>query len=99
MSVKIIGLIKVLDATAFDRYRAQVGATIALYKGQILLRGRVLATEWNELRCEEFDAVVELSFPSRDDAQAWVTSPEYLKLLEIRSKAMRLTLISVERVG
>jgi uncharacterized protein (DUF1330 family) len=93
--VKVIGLIKVIDTAAFEDYRNQVGATVALYGGQIVSRGKVLETAWSELGGEPFDAIVELLFPSDAAAHGWMTSPEYSRLLEVRSKAMRLTLFSV----
>jgi uncharacterized protein (DUF1330 family) len=93
--MKIIGLVKVLDPSAFEDYRSQVGATVALYGGEIVLRGKVSKIAWNELDCEPFEAIVELSFPSELAANAWMTSPEYAALLNVRSKAMRLTLFSV----
>jgi uncharacterized protein (DUF1330 family) len=93
--VRVIGLIQINNANAFDAYRDQVGATIALYGGEILARGSVLETPWNELNCDAFEAIVELQFPSVAAAKAWIVSPEYAQLLDIRSQAMRLTLFSV----
>jgi uncharacterized protein (DUF1330 family) len=93
--MKIIGLIKVVDPSAFEDYRSQVGATVVRYGGEIILRGKVAKIAWNELGCEPFEAIVELSFPSDTAANAWMTSPEYAALLNVRSKAMRLTLFSV----
>ena len=93
--MKIIGLIKVMDDAAFAEYRDQVSETISCYGGTILSRGVVSPIAWNELNCEEFQAIVELSFPSEAAARSWMSSPEYSKLLEIRSKAMRLTLFGV----
>lgn len=93
--MKIIGLIQVLDPAAFDDYRSQVGATVALYGGEIILRGKVAEIAYNELGCEPFEAIVELSFPSQAAANNWMTSPEYSALLNVRSRAMKLTLFSV----
>lgn len=93
--MKIIGLIKVIDSAAFEDYRNQVGATVALYGGEIVLRGKVSKIAWNELGCEPFEGIVELLFPSDAAARAWITSPEYSMLLGVRSKAIRLTLFSV----
>jgi uncharacterized protein (DUF1330 family) len=90
--MKVIGLIHLLDATAFEDYRAQVGATVERYGGQVVFRGKVSAMPWNELNCQGFEAMVELSFPTEATAQAWIASPEYSALLAVRSKAMRLTL-------
>lgn len=93
MSIKIIGLIKLLDSSAFDEYRSQVGATIQRYQGTVLFRGALAATYWNELQAEQPDAMVEIEFPSADDAARWASSDEYRALLDARGRAMRLTLL------
>jgi uncharacterized protein (DUF1330 family) len=94
--MKVIGLIKVLNQEAFEVYRSQVGQTVALYRGSIEFRGRPKLIPWNELGISEFDSFVELSFPSKEDAERWSTSPEYRALLTVRSSAMALTLFGVE---
>ena len=95
MTVKIIGLIKLVDPKAFDVYRSQVGSTVALYGGSVQHRGMKAMMPWNELDCEDFDAFVEIEFPSQDHARRWAESPEYSALLPIRAQAMRLTLFGV----
>ena len=92
--IKVIGLIELIDQSAFEQYRSQVGQTIELYKGSIKNRGSFTELFWNELGVAPFSAFVELEFPSTQDAHAWAHSPEYLSLVPIRSKAMKLTLFS-----
>jgi len=94
MTVKVIGLIELIDSDAFEQYRRQVGQTVALYKGSINTRGVVNELFWNELHCAPFGAFVELSFLNQEDAHAWAHSPEYQNLVAIRNKAMKLTLFS-----
>lgn len=96
MSTKVIGLIQLLDLTAFEEYRGSVAQTVALYQGQIVSRGKVTKLFWNELGCETFSAFVELSFPSQAKAKAWASSPEYQSLVVVRNKAMKLTLFSAD---
>jgi uncharacterized protein (DUF1330 family) len=95
MGIKVIGLIQVNDPEAFEEYRSQVGATVALYQGKIASRGSFHSFLWNELECDSFSAFVELEFPNLSDSQAWASSPEYQGLLPVRSRAMKLTLFSV----
>jgi uncharacterized protein (DUF1330 family) len=95
MTVKVIGLIALTDQNAFEQYRSRVGQTVELYKGSIQNRGSVTEVFWNELNCAKFSSFVELTFPSPEDAQAWVHSPEYQALVAIRTKAMKLTLFAV----
>ena len=94
--MKIIGLIKLINPEAFERYRAQVGATIAQYGGSVQYRGTTTMMPWNELGCEDFNAFVEIEFPSTEQARHWAKSPEYAALLPIRGQAMRLTLFGVQ---
>jgi len=93
--IKVIGLMELGDQEAFADYRSQVSQTIALYKGSIKNRGSVNDLFWNELDSAPFNTLVELEFPTAQDAHAWAHSPEYQQLVPIRSKAMKLTLFSV----
>lgn len=95
MSVKVVGLIRLKDAAAFEHYRSQVGDTVARYQGTISCRGSVESMYWNELPCGEFSAYVELSFPTSDDADRWAKSPEYQAIVPTRAQAMDLTLFRV----
>jgi uncharacterized protein (DUF1330 family) len=95
MSIKVIGLMELTDQAAFDLYRSQVGQTVALYRGQIKVRGTIGELFWNELGCSPFNTYVELEFPSADDAHAWAHSSEYRALVAIRNKAMKLTLFGI----
>jgi uncharacterized protein (DUF1330 family) len=94
MTVKVIGLIELTDQNAFEQYRSRVGQTVELYNGSIQNRGSVTEIFWNELNCARFNAFVELTFPSPEDAKAWAHSPEYQTLVAIRNKAMKLTLFA-----
>lgn len=95
MMVKVIGLMELIDLSAFEQYRSQVGQTVELYKGSIKNRGSVPELFWNELKIASFKTFVELEFPSAQDAHTWANSPEYQALIPTRSKAMKLTLFSV----
>ena len=39
MTVKVIGLIQLIDELAFEQYRTQVGKTVEHYKGSIEYHG------------------------------------------------------------
>jgi len=94
--VKVIGLIELIDQSAFEQYRSQVSQTVELYQGSIKNRGSVTELFWNELGCAPFSAYVELEFPAAQDAHMWANSPEYQSLVPIRSKAMKLTLFNIQ---
>jgi uncharacterized protein (DUF1330 family) len=93
--IKVIGLIELIDLSAFEEYRSQVSHTVALYRGSIKNRGSIGELFWNELHCAQFSAFVELEFPCLEDAHSWAASPEYQSLVPIRNKAMKLTLFSI----
>jgi len=95
MTIKVIGLIQLNDLEAFEEYRSQVGDTVALHQGKISSRGEFSSFLWNELACGPFNAFVELEFPDLEHSQSWANSPEYLSLLAVRSRAMKLTLFSI----
>ena len=95
MTTKIIGLIRLQDPSAFEIYRSQVGATVERYNGSVVARGTCDKVYWNELACGEFDAFVELSFPTANDADHWANSPEYQAIIPIRTKAIALTLFRI----
>jgi len=94
-TMKVIGLIALKDAEAFERYRSQVGQTIACYGGTVAFRGSRDQVFWNELACAEFNAFVEIDFPSPEAATQWANSPEYGALLAVRSEALSVTLFGV----
>ena len=99
MTVKLIGLIKLIEPTAFEEYRSQVGATVEKFGGRVTQRASVTQTFWNELGSDEFegpDAFVELEFANLADAARWATSDDYGELLAVRSRAMKLTLFAIE---
>ncbi len=51
---------------------------------------------WNELACNAFDSFVELEFSTLEDSARWAGSEDYGRLLDVRSRAMRLTLFAIE---
>lgn len=93
---RVVGLLRLKDAQAFDAYRAEVGTTVAACEGRIVARSTVCDVFWNELGSQPFTATVELAFPSADHARAWASSPAYLRLLEVRQQAFDLLLFGIE---
>ena len=84
MAVYLIANVDVTDAAAYERYRAQVPATVEKYGGRFLVRGgRVepLEGDYDPKR------VVLLEFPSEERAKAWWNSPEYAPLMALRRRA------------
>jgi uncharacterized protein (DUF1330 family) len=96
MTTRILGFIRLKDLDAFEIYRSQVGETVEKFGGIISFRGKPSPALWNDLKFSEFDSFVQLDFPDELAAEQWVTSKAYQALLEVRSKAMDLTLIAIK---
>lgn len=95
MGYRLIGLIRQLDAAAFDDYRRQVGATIEQYGGCVRQRGGIDQVFWNETPAEAPTLYVDIEFPDRATAERWASGPEYRALLAVRRQAMELLLVGL----
>ena len=85
MPVYIIIDITVIDQVLYEEYVARVPAVVEQYGGRYLVRGGevvALAGDWQPER------IVVLEFESSDQAQEYLTSPEYLALAPLRQKSM-----------
>ena len=89
MAVYCVGQIRVKDARAWERYRGQVGATIAQYGGELLFRGGLQEVFSGT---GDHDSVVALRFESREAAKRWHDSPEYQALIPLREQGAEVTL-------
>ena len=87
MTAHYVGIIQIRDHTRWVEYVGQVGATIAQYGGEILLRG-VRPDDPSEAQ-----RVVVLRFADVTSAQRWFNSPEYQRLIPIREAAADVTLL------
>ena len=85
MSVYVIIDIAVIDQGLYEEYVARVPAVVEQYGGRYLVRGGevvALAGDWQPER------IVVLEFESSDQAQEYLTSPEYLALAPLREKSI-----------
>ena len=86
MSVYLIATIDVTDSAAYERYRAQVPATIERYGGRFLVRGGAIEALEGEVIPKR---VVVVEFPDQERARTWWDSPEYAPLKALRKSASR----------
>jgi uncharacterized protein (DUF1330 family) len=93
MAAYVIGHIRVNDQTAWDEYRAKVGATIAQYGGEIVMRGKMLRAFSGEVPGTN---VVILRFADLASANRWHDSPEYQAIVPLRSRGADVTLTLYE---
>ena len=93
MAAYVIANIEVTDPALYDEYRKGVGATIAAHGGRFLARGGASAQLEGGFTPKR---VVILEFPSAAAVKAWYASPEYQPLIELRQRASRGDLFTVE---
>ena len=83
------------DQALFAEFRQRVGATVEAHGGRYLVRDgaiEVMDGDWVP------DRVVVIEFDSVERARAWLTSPEYTEIKQIRMKAAKASVIIAEGV-
>lgn len=92
MKVYAILDVDVHDEEKYAEYKRQVPAIIEKYGGRYLVRGGpiVALDDWQPKR------IVILEFPSQEQLQAFVSSPEYQPVLAIRNEATTSRTIVVQ---
>ncbi len=83
------------DPDTFDQYRRQVLPTIEAYAGKFIVRGGNFTVLEGEM---PYQRIAMLEFPSRASAEAWYHSPEYQRILPLRTQAARSQFILVDGV-
>lgn len=95
MAAYIVANVEVSDRVAYEEYRQQVPAVIAAHGGRFLARGGAAEVLEGETLAHR---MVILEFPSMAQAQAFYHSPEYQRLVAIRQRASRASLLAVEGI-
>ncbi len=90
MTAYCIGRIRIKDATAWEKYRSRVGATIAQYGGEVMFRGGLQQAFSG---ANDHDNVVALRFADMEAANRWHDSPEYQALIPIREQGAEVSLV------
>ena len=86
---------EVLDQRTFSDFRERIGATVEAHGGRYLVRGgsvEVVEGSWSAER------VVVVEFDDVAAARAWLDSPEYNELKQIRERSANANVIVVEGV-
>ena len=95
MAAYVINDMEVLDPQGLEDYKKLSPQTVAQYGGKFLARGgqlKKLEGDWQPKR------LVILEFPSIEQAEAWIDSPEYAAPRKMRQKASRSNIVVVEGV-
>jgi len=83
------------DPAPFDEYRRQVLPTIEAHQGRFLVRGGAFTALEGDMPHQR---IAMLEFPSRAAAEAWYHSPEYQRILPLRTGSSRSQFILVDGV-
>ncbi len=89
----VVGHITVKDADKWADYRSKVPDTLAPWGGELLLRGRRVASFCGE---SPHTDIVVIRFPDAAAASAWFASAAYQALIPLRELAADVVLLSYE---
>ena len=95
MPVYVINDMEITDPQRFEEYKRLSPPTVAAYGGRFLARGgevTPLEGGWQPRR------LVMLEFPSIDQAQAWLDSPEYAPARRLRQLSAKSRMVVIEGV-
>ncbi len=83
------------DPSTFEDYRRQVMPTIEAHQGRFIVRGGAFTALEGEM---PYQRIAVLEFPSRAAAEAWYNSPDYQRILPLRTQSARSQFILVDGV-
>ncbi len=95
MSAYLIADVEVTDEDVYAQFRERMTPTLEAYSGKFIARGGeigVIEGSWNPNRL----AIV--AFDSMEQARAWLASPEFKELNDIRTSSSSINLVLVEGV-
>jgi uncharacterized protein (DUF1330 family) len=93
MPAYVINDMEITDPQRFEEYKRLSPSTVAAYGGRFLARGgEVTSLEggWQPRR------LVMLEFPSVEQAQAWLHSPEYAPARRLRQLSANSRMVVIE---
>jgi uncharacterized protein (DUF1330 family) len=95
MPAYLVAQLEVQDKDMYQRYRDQVGSLVDRFGGRFLVRGGKLEVREGDWPLKR---LVVVEFQSLDAARHFYDSPEYQRILPLRTGASRGTLALVEGV-
>jgi uncharacterized protein (DUF1330 family) len=91
--MKVYLVLDLNDMNGFSKYIAEIPAYIAKHSGQYIVRGVqpvIIEGDWKPER------IVIIEFPSRDNAEAFLSDPDIQDLFEIRQATTTSRLLLVD---
>jgi uncharacterized protein (DUF1330 family) len=95
MLAYVVVQISIEDPVAYEQYKVLAAPAVAAYGGRYVVRGgrsEVLEGTWQPSR------LVILEFPSRGQARAWWSSPEYAPAKAIRQRCAQTVMLLIEGI-
>ena len=95
MSAYVITDVEITDASLYGEFMARVTSTVEAHGGKFVARGgelEVILGDWTPKR------LAILEFEDLQQARAWMKSPEYTALDDIRSRSSNINMVIVEGV-
>ena len=96
MTAYCIAYESINDPNTFEEYRRQVMPTLEAHGGRFIVRGGAFTALEGEM---PYERIAVLEFPSRAAAESWYRSPEYQRILPLRTQSTRSQLVLVDGVG
>jgi uncharacterized protein (DUF1330 family) len=93
MAAYVIVDVNIIDPTGYEEYKKLAGPTVGRYGGRYVVRGG--DTEVLE-GSRQPGRVVVLEFPTREQAKAWWSSPEYAPAKKLRQAAATTEMLVAE---
>ena len=93
MAGYVITEVEITDAERYAEFLGQVTATVEGHGGKFIARGGaidVVEGDWTPSR------FALLKFDSVEQAKAWLTSPKYTALNELRTSSSNINMVIVE---
>ena len=93
MSAYVITEVEITDASLYGEFRERVTSTVEAHGGRFVARGgelEVVLGDWTPKR------LAILEFDSVQQVHAWLNSPEYVALDNIRSRSSNINMVVVE---
>ena len=93
MAAYVITDVEVTDASLYGQFLEKVTATVEGHGGKFVARGGaldVISGDWTPKR------IALLEFGSVEQAHAWLSSPDYTALDDIRTKSSNINMVVVE---
>lgn len=95
MVTRLLALIKLKSAEKFLEFHEQIVPLVKRFNGTFTSQAINDVVYFDEIGNLHFDGVVEIQFPSGNDADNWATSEELRSLTTLRREAMDLTLMRI----